>query len=56
MILFLQAFQNSEAKMWGLGVRHLMVEYVNHNQDTPVANTGICIALESIITEIKHSE
>lgn len=42
--------------MWGLGLRHLMVEYVNYNQDTPVANTGICIALESMITESKHSE
>lgn len=37
--------------MWGLGLRHLMVEYVNYNQDTPVANTGICTALESMITE-----
>lgn len=42
--------------MWGLGLRHLIVEYVNYNQDTPVANTGICIALESMITESKHSE
>lgn len=42
--------------MWGLGLRHLMVEYVNYNQDTPVANTGICIALESMITESKHLE
>lgn len=56
LYLLLQEFQNSEDEMWGLGLRHLIVEYVNYNQDTPVANTGICIALESMITESKHSE